>query len=314
MEMKSGAFVMHPTFGLGKILSTDSDQAYIYFKTPSEPDPDKRVKTFRLPSTFLSLTDVVGDEELDDLPPWNNARFVRLHTPHTWDKAKQIFRGHFPLGLNDPRFLEDEQGYKRAAHRRFIETRAELLQWIEQRDSAAIADWIDAVYGDKRAASGSGEERLNLLYARVEEPAFFDALRAGGDATIEFACALIDWIDERSESRFVRYAAALSRLPQRKNGAAIDSWTTATWLPFIADNRDQFLVKPTIVQAFASALPFDLQYRADLNYGTYTRCVAMAQRVRRLLEESELNLAHRSLDLIDVQSFMWVVERYADGD
>ncbi|MBS0537067.1 MAG: hypothetical protein JSR72_23670 [Proteobacteria bacterium] len=314
MEMKSGTFVLHPTFGLGKILSTNSDQAHVYFKDPMAPNPDHRVKKFRLPNAFLSPAEATTDEELDHLPPWNDDCFVRLRTTHTWDKATQIFRSHFPRGLNDPRFLEQEQRYKRAAHRRFVETRPQLMSLIEQRDSAAIADWIDALYGDRRAIAGNGEERLNLLYARVEEPAFFDALRTGGDATVEFAHALIEWIDERSELHFIRYAAALSRLPQRKNGAAIDSWTTATWLPFIADSRNQFLVKPTIVQAFASLLPFDLQYRADLNYATYTRCVAMAQRIRRLLEDSELNLAHRSLDLVDVQAFMWVVERYADGD
>lgn len=79
--------------------------------------------------------------------------------------------------------------------------------------------------------------------------------------------------------------------------------------------RRQFLIKPTIVERFARSVPFDIHYRPELNFETYSfSCVAMAQRLGSLLAESDLNPTRRELDLIDVQPFIWVVERYLPGD
>jgi hypothetical protein len=309
-QLKVGGLVEHPSLGLGKIVWMDSSEARVYFKDPSRPDPDTRVRLFRLPSPFLSATAVEHDEELDNLPQWDGNRFVGTRT-YDWETAKRIFWKHFSQGLGDTAFIAQEEQYKRSAHQRYVEARPQLDALIQQRDGGAIAELIDAIYGDKRALPGSESERLNLMYQRVEEPAFFDALRAGGDATVSYAQALIAWIDESSEQNFVRYVEALSSLPRRTNGAALDTWTTATWPNFIAAPHAHFLVKPTIVQAFAGLIPFEIQYRPDLNYTTYKRCVDMAKRLLRLLGDSELNPERRHLDLIDVQSFMWVVERYA---
>jgi len=45
-----------------------------------------------------------------------------------------------------------------------------------------------------------------------------------------------------------------------------------------------------------------------------SRQLQFADDFRRTLQASELNLSGRDLDLIDTQSFMWVVERYTTVD
>lgn len=73
-------------------------------------------------------------------------------------------------------------------------------------------------------------------------------------------------------------------------------------------------VKPTIIQAFASASAREINYRPEPNALTYTAIMQFATEFCRTLEVSEVNLSGRPLDLIDTQSFMWVVERYSLSD
>jgi hypothetical protein len=47
-----------------------------------------------------------------------------------------------------------------------------------------------------------------------------------------------------------------------------------------------------------------------VNYESYTRIVDMATRLAEVLQHSAINLEQKPLDMMDVQSFMWVVERY----
>jgi hypothetical protein len=313
-NLQTGILVNHETFGVGKVIQMDASEAHVYFRNPSQPDPDRRVRAFRVPNQFLTPLTQTSDPELDYLPPWKDGHFSRLRTSLSLDQAKKVFVRHFPLGLTDSRFFEQEVQYKRSAHLRYSTFRNRIDALIQHGDAIAIAEAIEFVYGNRKAAVGGPDERLNFLYQRIEEPAFFDALRTGGAATVEYANAVVEFVERNCEKTFERYLSALRSLPRRDGGIAIDSWTTATWLPFIAAPDNQFLVKPTLVQAFASVLPFDIQYRPDVNFNTYSRSIAMAIRLRDILQESEINSDRRPLDLIDVQSFMWVVERYAAGD
>lgn len=312
-DWQAGDYVDHPAFGLGKILNADASRLRIYFKNADEPDPDKRVRTFAVPSQFLLPTSATSDVELDNLPPWKDDRFDRRQTAHSWEKAKTAFARRFPQGLSDPKFIAEETLYKRSAHARFSEIRTQLESAIADTDGLIVASLIEEIYGSTKAPRDSADARLNVLFQQVEEPAYFSALRAGGDATVEYAIAALAFIDTPTAESFIRYAQGLAALPPRRDGKTVDSWTAATWFPFIANPLKHFLIKPTIVQAFESLLPFDIRYRAELNFDTYARTVEMSRRIRQMLEDSELNLGYRALDAIDVQSFMWVVERYAEG-
>ncbi len=310
-SLKNGDKVTHPTLGVGKVVSTAADLVRIYFKQPQEPVPDRRVKKFKLPAPMLTPTGDLADAELDNLPPWSDERFQQFQTPLTLDAAKARFLEHFPDGLDDPQFHRRELDYKRSAHRRFVENfRSNCDRWIASGDAQALASGLNEVYGNPKVPEHKPDSRLNILYQRAEEPAYFDALSAAGAATVEFVAAALDFIDKGTRADFNRYADALARLPTRSGGFQLDKWTALTWLPFIAAPARHFVIKPTIVRAFSSALPHEITYQAQPNFITYTRVVDMAHRVADVLASSELNLRRRKLDFIDVQSFMWAVERY----
>lgn len=313
--LRPGELVQNKSFGLGKVLAADATTVYVYFKEREGETPEARVAKFTIPSPFLQRVDGIADLELDNLPPWKGDRFDRPSTPVTVHAAIARFLSLFPAGLDDPVFQQRERRYKEAAHKRWVSIRPSLDNMIQRRDSEAIAAAIDAVYGDQRVPKNSTEERLNLLFQRIEEPAYFGALRAGGAATVDYLDSAITFIEAPSSSTaFAAYRDALMNLPTRAGGAQLDHWTTLTWLPFIADPVNHMLVKPTIVRSFASAIGFEIDYRPDLNFATYSKCVAFGRRLQVILENSSVNVRQRALDLLDVQSFMWVVQRWTDED
>lgn len=311
----AGDFVKHEKFGNGKVISSDGVLVRIYFKNTIEPSPSKRVRTFKAPWPNLTFVDPFPDPELDNLPPWTGDRFEGAKITRTLDDAKKVFLRFFSEGLDDPGFTKHEKQYKLSACERYNALiRKDLYTLASNDDHAAIAARLDAVYGDPKAPKIGPDTRLNLLYQKIDEPAYFDALRAGGSDTSRYAEAASEFIESANQTTFDEYLAALRKLPTRKGGAAIDGWTTLTWLPFIAAPDRHIVIKPTIVQSFASALPYEIQYSSDLNYRTYSRCVDMAKRLGDILATSELNLQGRELNMIDVQSFMWVVERWTGTD
>lgn len=303
-----GAHVLHAHHGLGKVVHADPSIVHVYFRDRQESLPEKKIGRFK-PDMWSKLAPVAAqpDPVLDNLPPWNGTAFERFKTDLTIEAAKRDFLRAFPGGIDDPGFLAEECDYKRAATRRFADAFAPYAQsWIDAGDAAAIAKGLEAVYG--RDLSNGG--RLNLLFARAEEPAYFDALRAGGAATVALADALLAFLNSNDRGDLERYISALARIPQRPGGAAVATWPTLTWLPFIAAPDRCMFVKPTIVQAFASASAWEIGYQPVPNAKTYLAILAFADTFRRTLQGSEVNLSGRQLDLIDTQSFMWVVERY----
>lgn len=311
---EAGAFVEHAQFGIGKIVYSDGACVHVYFPAKLGSRPADRVAQFADPTRYLKQAAPSKHPELDNLPPWSGKAFDVSSHSFNLDLQVTKFLRLFPGGVDDPGFAEHETEYKRAAHGRWAtELAPRLNMLIAARDGASIASALDAVYGDPRAKSNPAS-RLNLLYQPVEEPAFFSALREGGDATVEYLDAAYAFIRDPGETHFNLFVRSLSALPTRPGGARIDMWTTLTWLPFVVDPEHHIVVKPTIVQAFAASIPFELNYKPELNYLTYRCCVALACLLRDKLERTAINPARRQFDMIDVQSFMWVVERWAKPD
>lgn len=248
---------------------------------------------------------------LDNLPPWNGREFERFKTDLMIEAAKKAFLRMFPAGIDDPGFLAEEIGYKRAASERYerlFMPRAE--QWVRDGNASEIATTLNQVYG-RDLNNGL---RLNLLFARAEEPAYFDALQAGETVTVKLAEALLALLKSETQADMERYIAAVSALPQREGGSPSFTWPTVTWLPFIAAPNRHMFVKPTIIQAFASASAREIGYQSLPNVRSYAGILGFAESFRRTLEASEVNVSGRELDMIDTQSFMWVVDRYNAAD
>jgi hypothetical protein len=253
------------------------------------------------------------DVELDNLPPWRDNRFERFKTVSDLHLAKDRFLRSFSRGFDDSDYVSKERAYKWAAHQRYQTLfRPHARAWLLDRNSAGLRQAISEVYGLAMTAKDGPSQRLNLMYAPVEEPAYFDALAGDDVAFLAYVSAALDFIDSGDAATFAVFAESLTRLPTRKGGATLEHWTTLTWLPFIADPDRHYFLKPTVTQEFGSIINFDVRYRSELNFETYESSLRMAERLRGLLQDSELNLSRSALTLLDVQSFMWVVLRYKE--
>src|SRR5690606_25917728 len=194
----------------------------------------------------------------------------------------------FPGGFDDREFNKVECNYKREANRRFT---AEFLPaagtWIGAKDASALCSGLERIYG-KHLPSVL---RLNLLFARAEEPAYFDALRAGGAKVVALAAALIAFRQSGAEADLQDYINAVAELPQRPGGASAFTWPTVTWLPFVAAPDRCIMIKPTIMQSFASACAREMRYQSEPNAKTYLAMNDFAEDLRKELMASEVNLS-----------------------
>lgn len=312
MSFQTGQHVLHPSWGLGKVLFVDATQLHAYFRDRRDEVPDDRVRKIAAEGWhLLQVVPAEPDAVLDGLPPWNGKAFLRPKTALTIDEAKRTFLRMFEGGIDDPRFVAQELEYKRAATQRFAtEFLPHVKGWIANEDAAAIAGGVETVWG-KHVPS---KARLNLLYHMGEAPAYFEALHQSGAATVAYAAALMRVLESDTDKDFTRLCSAIGALRVREGGTEVAKWAPLTWLPFIADPSRHIVVRSSIIQAFASAYPRELNFRPEPNALTY-RCVReFAEDFRRVLQASEVNLSGRELDLMDVQSFMWAVAKYKKID
>ncbi len=93
-------------------------------------------------------------------------------------------------------------------------------------------------------------------------------------------------------------------MPVQTGTSRFTTWPVLTILPSLADPARFICVQPTQVNECAARLRFDIQYSPALRWVTY----------RKILTMSDMILEHlRPLgarDYIDVQSFMWVIEKH----
>jgi hypothetical protein len=313
-RIEVGTLVMHlkmTQWGPGKAVAATGAAVWVYFPKHPGQKPDDRTLKFNLPTDFLAQSPEASHPELDHLPPFIDGRFQVAKTSLTLQHARDRFLGFFPRGFSDPRFWDEERGYKLAAHERFrTEFKPAVRDLIAQRDFAGLRKALINVYiPEANPASG-----LNLMNPRFEFPAFKESLDSD-DALLGYVEAALAFSGQAypSEADFNRLGESIAQLPTRPGGMQLEKWTVLTLFPFIANPDTHMFLKPEMSQAFAALLPFELQYAAHLNHRTYSRLQAMSQLLKRQLDDPTLNPEARALDMIDVQSFMWAVHDYGSS-
>ena len=102
------------------------------------------------------------------------------------------------------------------------------------------------------------------------------------------------------ESRFNAFADCLGEIGSAK-------WTVLTYFLFIAFPSEHMFLKPVVTQRAAEVCGFELNYRSELNWLTYSKLLEFSQYLFKAL--AELN----PKDMIDVQSFIWCSAKIDDG-
>ena len=105
--------------------------------------------------------------------------------------------------------------------------------------------------------------------------------------------------DEPLQNRFDGFAEMLYGIHAAK-------WPIATYFLFTAFPNDQIFLKPEVTQHAADVLGLSIDYRPELNWRTYSKVLHLAETLRaRLSKEGREELVPR--DMIDVQSFIWII-------
>jgi hypothetical protein len=152
------------------------------------------------------------------------------------------------------------------------------------------------------------EARTNLIFS-FEKMALRDAVksRAGAHA---FAQGLYNFLhgpgpDDR---RFERWCGVVAELPRKQT--RVLTWPIVTVFGFIAQpDRHMFvIVKPNVTRTAARKYGYPLQYGSRPSWEVYADLQAFARVVRK--DVADL----RPKDMIDIQSFLWVLgsDEYAD--
>jgi hypothetical protein len=202
-------------------------------------------------------------------------------------QALQDFRGLFPEGFSDPRYLKNERDYKIEAHELLHELlgREEYGQLLKEENYEEICSRALKIVN-----------KTNIIFPN-EKMALKDGLKPDAMKRM-FAEALYFHLygDGTIEERFMRLARCLEELDAAK-------WTTATYFLFIGFPEEFQFMKPTVVQNAAKLVKADLQYKPGLNWITYNSLLRFSQELHKFLVEAGMP----PRDMIDVQSFMYCI-------
>jgi hypothetical protein len=205
-------------------------------------------------------------------------------------RSKRKFLRFFPGGFQDETYLDWERDYKWKAHERWnaVLNAQAFRQQIEQGDFAQVADHAVRI-----------ESRTNLLFS-FEKMALRDALKSSTGAR-SFAVGLYNLLysDGDLDARFEAWCETVAALPHRQS--RVFTWPVVTVFGFIARPETHFFLKPMVMRRAAREYGFDFQYRPHPSWTTYSQLLRFAREVRRDLRDL------RPRDMIDIQSFLWVL-------
>lgn len=284
MEYKKGDKVRHPkqdTWGLGVVLENQhDDKVIIFFENIGEKI---------LSTKFILPTKVTGEEAKHSLLD----AFKGSSKLSGLAMLLHNFLLKFPDGFQDKEFNEKEiigkeKIFKYAQKQLSQKVFANLL---EESNYAEIAQIIKKIIQKDNYSMISHFEKMEFV-EQLESSRFQIELS-------DTLYALIYGEEENFDQSFLDLIYVLEEMKSAK-------WTILTYFLFIFYPNKYTFVKPTITQHIAKICEFDLQYEPELNLNTYQQALKLSNYLFKNLTE----LGVKPKDMLDIQSFMWVVEKY----
>jgi hypothetical protein len=213
------------------------------------------------------------------------------------EKYRRKFLYYFRGGFYDQKYVDWERGYKWNAH----------LQWQEELNRSAFEELLALKqYAEIAARAVRIESRTNLLFS-FEKMALRDAVATSAGCR-RFALGLYDYIygEDSMEEKFAQYLQVIGALPRKQT--RVLTWPVVTVFGFIANPAKHIFLKPIVTKKAAHKYGFDFAYQSSPNWKTYSNLLVFSL----LLKKDLVVLKPR--DLIDIQSFIWVLgsEEYPD--
>jgi hypothetical protein len=197
---------------------------------------------------------------------------------------------YYPSGFVDADYLDLERGYKWTAHERWsLDLGKDKFEGLLQARE----------FGEIAARAVGIEARTNLLFS-FEKMALRDAVKAAGGAK-SFAEGLFEFLhsDAPLKDRFTKWTHTVAGLPRRQT--RVLTWPVVTVFGFIAQPRKHFFLKPMVTRRAAERYEYDLRYTSKPQWDTYAGLLRFARHIRDDLRDL------RPQDMIDIQSFLWVL-------
>ena len=212
-------------------------------------------------------------------------------------QSRRKFLYYFPGGFNDETYIDWERNYKWKAHQQWEEllNRNELTRLLKQKE-----------YGEIAARAIRIESRTNLLFS-FEKMALRDAVKSRAGARL-FSLGLHDFLHGSLSvnQRFAAWVETIALLPRKQT--RVLTWPVVTVFGSIAQPDMHIFLKPNVTRIAARKFGFDFHYTTRPSWETYSEFLQFGKMVRS--EVTDL----RPRDMIDIQSFIWVVgsEEYDD--
>lgn len=205
-------------------------------------------------------------------------------------KSRRKFLYYFPGGFHDETYKDWERNYKWTAHQQWEEllNRNELTRLLKQKEYSEIA-----------ARTIRIESRTNLLFS-FEKMALRDAVKVGEGARL-FSYRLYDFLHGplNMDERFAAWVETIALLPRKQT--RVLTWPLVTIFGFLAQPQTHMFLKPNVTRIAARKFGFDFHYKTRPCWETYSEFLQFGEVVRS--EVADL----RPRDLIDIQSFIWVL-------
>ncbi len=212
-------------------------------------------------------------------------------------ECRKKFLFYFKKGFADQKYYDWERGYKWEAH----------VLWLEMLNKKEFKRLLDAgEYSEIANRATRIESKTNLLFS-FEKMALRDAVKPEEGAK-SFANGLYDFIygSGKLQNRFERFVEVVSELPRKQT--RVLTWPLVTVFGFIANPVEHIFLKPKVTKIAAEKYKFDFKYTSRPNWETYSNYLGFAE----LVGQDVFDLAPK--DMIDIQSFLWVMgsDEYPD--
>jgi hypothetical protein len=212
-------------------------------------------------------------------------------------RCKKKFLYYFPKGYADAKYYSWERGYKWEAH----------LAWERDLNKKEYENLLaKKEYTEIALRAVRLETKTNLLFS-FEKMALRDAVKPAEGAKA-FAGGLYEYVYGKGsfQKRFENFANVLDALPRKQT--RVRTWPLQTVFGFIADPAKHIFLKPQVTKVAAKKYNYDFKYTSKPNWETYNSLLGFAEQVRE--DTSDLG----PKDLIDLQSFIWVMgsDEYPD--
>ncbi len=205
-------------------------------------------------------------------------------------QCRRKFLRFFPGGFHDETYLAWERDYKWNAHQDWnrVLSRLSFASLLRAQRYKEIADNAVRI-----------ESRTNLLFS-FEKMALRDAVKSDHGARL-FSEGLYKFLHQAGKlnEKFESWRDIVAKLPRKQT--RVLTWPVLTVFGFIAQPKTHIFLKPNVTREAARKYGFDFKYHSSPSWETYESLLEFAEVIRH--DTSDL----RPRDLIDIQSFIWVL-------